>query len=435
VQWLLDELNDAHNELNVVVLDACRDNPFRWGRSGSGNRGLTVIAGQPANSIVVYATSAGSVAQDGVGRNGLFTSSLLNNIKTPGLEVKEIFNRTGADVVKASDSKQIPAVYSQFFGSAYFSRPVVAQTPVTPQTAPSAAIVPTQPTVTPQSQPVSTPQPAATATTQTQSTASSASTSSTAGTVTSGEDGVTRPFTSVSAFGRWLSSQPDNTVVTPYTVKLNVNSISGIADILLDAPQKYVYLDLLDSTITRIPNNSFYTVGKNCASLTGITIPKIATIIGNNAFAECASLASVTIPSSVTSIGECAFFRCASLASVAIPNSVNNIGNGAFFTCTSLISLTLPSSVKSIGERAFYSCENLASITIGSGVTSIKDSAFEECTNLTSVTFKGTIPSISFSKASVFNGDLRVKFYATNKTKGTPGTYNRASGRSTWKLQ
>jgi hypothetical protein len=116
----LDELNDAHNELNVVVLDACRDNPFRWGRGGSGNRGLTVIAGQPANSIVVYATSAGSVAQDGVGRNGLFTSSLLNNIKTPGLEVTEIFRRTGQDVVIASDSKQIPAVYSQFFGSAYF---------------------------------------------------------------------------------------------------------------------------------------------------------------------------------------------------------------------------------------------------------------------------------------------------------------------------
>jgi hypothetical protein len=154
VQWLLDELNDAHNELNVVVLDACRDNPFRWGRSGSGNRGLTVIAGQPANSIVVYATSAGSVAQDGVGRNGLFTSSLLNNIKTPGLEVKEIFNRTGADVVKASDSMQIPAVYSQFFGSAYFSRPVMAQTPSPPPSPPPV----TAPPVTPASPQPETPQ-------------------------------------------------------------------------------------------------------------------------------------------------------------------------------------------------------------------------------------------------------------------------------------
>jgi uncharacterized caspase-like protein len=81
VQTVLDELNDASNDLNVVVLDACRDNPFNWGRSGI--RGLTVISAQPADSIVVYATSAGSIAQDGLGRNGLFTTSLLNNLRTP----------------------------------------------------------------------------------------------------------------------------------------------------------------------------------------------------------------------------------------------------------------------------------------------------------------------------------------------------------------
>jgi hypothetical protein len=144
VQTVLDELNDARNELNVVVLDACRDNPFSWARRGS--RGLTVISGQPTDSIVVYATSAGSTAQDGTGRNGLFTSHLLNNLKTPGLEVKEIFNRTGQEVSAASGRRQVPAVYSQFFGSAYFSQPVVAQ----PALAPSAAIVPSPSPVTPQ---------------------------------------------------------------------------------------------------------------------------------------------------------------------------------------------------------------------------------------------------------------------------------------------
>ncbi|MDR2951666.1 MAG: caspase family protein, partial [Treponema sp.] len=130
VQWMLGEINDAGNELNVVVLDACRDNPFIWARSGS--RGLTVIGNQPADSIVVYATSAGSVAQDGTGRNGLFTSHLLKNLKTPGLEVTEIFRRTGFDVSDASNRKQVPAVSVQFFGTAYFSKPVVAQAPVTP---------------------------------------------------------------------------------------------------------------------------------------------------------------------------------------------------------------------------------------------------------------------------------------------------------------
>jgi uncharacterized caspase-like protein len=77
MQALLGELNDAGNALNIVVLDACRDNPFGWGRSGS--RGLQVVSGQPADSIIVYATSAGATAADGTGRNGLFTTHLLNN--------------------------------------------------------------------------------------------------------------------------------------------------------------------------------------------------------------------------------------------------------------------------------------------------------------------------------------------------------------------
>jgi uncharacterized caspase-like protein len=84
VQAMLDEINTAGNELNIVVLDACRDNPFIWGRSGS--RGLQVVSNQPADSIIVYATSAGSVASDGEGRNGLFTARLLNNLKSLDLK-------------------------------------------------------------------------------------------------------------------------------------------------------------------------------------------------------------------------------------------------------------------------------------------------------------------------------------------------------------
>jgi len=117
VQVVLDDLNEAGNSLNVVVLDACRDNPFGWGRSGT--RGLAIVSRQPADSIIVYATSAGQRASDGQGRNGLFTSQLLKNLTTPGLEVKEVFNRTGADVSSVSGRQQVPAVYNQFFGTAY----------------------------------------------------------------------------------------------------------------------------------------------------------------------------------------------------------------------------------------------------------------------------------------------------------------------------
>ena len=137
VQTVLDELNDAKNSLNVVVLDACRDNPFGWARSG--NRGLALVSRQPADSIIVYATSAGQTASDGTGRNGLFTGQLLPNLRTPGLEVAEVFKRTGADVSEASNRRQIPAVYNQFFGTAYLGAPgeEAARQPARPERIPA----------------------------------------------------------------------------------------------------------------------------------------------------------------------------------------------------------------------------------------------------------------------------------------------------------
>jgi hypothetical protein len=137
VQTVLDELNDAGNSLNVVVLDACRDNPFGWARSGS--RGLALVSRQPADSIIVYATSSGQTASDGTGRNGLFTEQLLNNLREPGLEVAEVFKRTGADVSEVSGRRQIPAVYNQFFGTAYLGEPgeTVVRQPARPERLPA----------------------------------------------------------------------------------------------------------------------------------------------------------------------------------------------------------------------------------------------------------------------------------------------------------
>jgi uncharacterized caspase-like protein len=137
VQAVLDELNAAGNALNIVVLDACRDNPFSWKRNGS--RGLQVVSNQPADSIIVYATSAGSTAADssvdGRGRNGLFTGCLLRYLKTPGLEVSEVFRLTGGDVAQASGGDQRPAVYNQFYGTAYLGAKPATQSPVAPQVA------------------------------------------------------------------------------------------------------------------------------------------------------------------------------------------------------------------------------------------------------------------------------------------------------------
>ena len=145
LQFVLDTMSEAGNELNMIVLDACRDNPFGWARSGS--RGLTVVSRAPTGSIVMYATGANSTAADGTGRNGLFTGYLLNNLKTPGLSVFETFDRTMDAVIKGTNGRQHPELSLRFAGatSAYLgTRP-------SPSPAPQPSPVPTpQPSPTPQ---------------------------------------------------------------------------------------------------------------------------------------------------------------------------------------------------------------------------------------------------------------------------------------------
>jgi tetratricopeptide (TPR) repeat protein len=117
LQFIINNLKDAGNELNIIVLDACRDNPFRWARSGSnGLAGL--IDGAPIGSIVMYATSINSVASDGIGRqNGLFTGYLLKNLRTPGLSVFEVFDRTMSDVILETNGKQNPELSISYPGA------------------------------------------------------------------------------------------------------------------------------------------------------------------------------------------------------------------------------------------------------------------------------------------------------------------------------
>jgi len=132
----------------------------------------------------------------------------------------------------------------------------------------------------------------------------------------------------------------------------------------------------------------------------------------------------------VTEIGPRAFRKNLNITSVTIPNGVTSIGEEAFGDCNFLDSVTIPNGVTSIGKRAF-SITSLASITIPNSVISIGEDAFLD-SSLTSVTFQGTLPSSGF-KADAFSGlgDIRDKFYATDKTKGTAGTYTRPNGTST----
>ena len=132
---------------------------------------------------------------------------------------------------------------------------------------------------------------------------------------------------------------------------------------------------------------------KNCASITGVTIPNSVTVINGNAFQNCTSLASVSlVGSGVTSIGQNAFGSCSALTSVTFNDALSTIGRRAFRS-SGLTSVTIPSSVTSIGNGAFSNCGSLTSVTIQDGITSIGDSVFE-LSELASVTFPSSVTSI-----------------------------------------
>ena len=119
VSAVLRKMETASNKLNIIILDACRDNPFGRGFR-SGIRGLAKM-NAPVGSIYAFSTAPGSVAADGMGRNGLYTSVLLEHILTPGLEIGQLFRMVRVEVMEASDYKQVPWESSSLTGSFYFN--------------------------------------------------------------------------------------------------------------------------------------------------------------------------------------------------------------------------------------------------------------------------------------------------------------------------
>jgi formylglycine-generating enzyme required for sulfatase activity len=108
VGWLMAYMEQAQNNLNLIILDACRDNPFGGRFRSAIDRGLAKMDIVPEGSMIMYAASPGQKAEDGNGRNGLFTAKLLEVMKEPGLTVDEVINKTARAVRKSSSSGQLP---------------------------------------------------------------------------------------------------------------------------------------------------------------------------------------------------------------------------------------------------------------------------------------------------------------------------------------
>jgi tetratricopeptide (TPR) repeat protein len=122
-------LMEADQRVNLVFLDACRDNPLtrRFARSLGTSRSVEVGTGlasirSAVGTMIIYATQPDNVALDGVGRNSPFTAALLKNIDTRGLEIESLMKRVRADVMKATHGRQVPWDHSSLIGDVVLAR-------------------------------------------------------------------------------------------------------------------------------------------------------------------------------------------------------------------------------------------------------------------------------------------------------------------------
>jgi len=143
VRKLISDMQTANDGINVLILDACRNNPTRNSKKTFTRKGLTTMSLTKPGILIGYPVPEGQTTLDGDGtRNSLYTASLINHLKTPGIGIKKIFGRVEDEVYKLSgDKKQLPFVntsigdendicisyQSQKDGSDFFDSPTAKQ--------------------------------------------------------------------------------------------------------------------------------------------------------------------------------------------------------------------------------------------------------------------------------------------------------------------
>ena len=119
--FVLAKMDSAKNSLNLMILDACRNNPFaRAFRSSA--QGLAQMDA-PSGTLVAFATAPGSVASDGDGDNGLYTKHLLANMTRSGLPIEQLFKEVRIGVGKDTGDRQVPWESSSLRGDFFFIAP------------------------------------------------------------------------------------------------------------------------------------------------------------------------------------------------------------------------------------------------------------------------------------------------------------------------
>ncbi|MBQ8678226.1 MAG: caspase family protein [Treponema sp.] len=120
LNYLLDVLRKSNILTKIIILDACRNNPFDNSSRAIITRGLAPISA-PVGTFIAFATSPGQIANDGTGNNGAFTYSLLQHIETKDLRIEELFKQTRNTLYTLTGGKQISWEHTSLMGDFYFS--------------------------------------------------------------------------------------------------------------------------------------------------------------------------------------------------------------------------------------------------------------------------------------------------------------------------
>jgi len=256
-------------------------------------------------------------------------------------------------------------------------------------------------------------------------------------------------FDSADTLKDYLNEQPDNSPDKPIAVAVPVNdqTLKDILDII-NSSGRYVNFILSGNELTTIQANIF----KNCANLTGITLPNSVTSIKDNAFNGCTNLTEINLGSNVAGISYTAFNNCPNLISIKVDSRNQNFTSGLYvqengyarplYNKDKTILIRCPEgykgnfivadSVRAIAPYCFYQT-GITGVTLGGSVFNelkVYENAFINCTSLTSVTFTG---GVVLAKGS-FDGNLFEvwdKATTINFTNGTQGFDIGFSGRFT----
>ena len=133
----VEQMAAAGAKVSLVILDACRNNPFERRFRSQGDGGLAQIRA-PAGTLIAYATAPGRVAADGEGANSVYSAALASALRQPGLAVEDVFKQVRLQVSRATGGQQVPWESSSLTGDFVF-RPGAAATASVPAGAPPLA--------------------------------------------------------------------------------------------------------------------------------------------------------------------------------------------------------------------------------------------------------------------------------------------------------